>query len=216
MKDLIVTCGTLKEEVNIVLKKLDYTYDIVTLEAELHNYPDRLRDTLQQTINDNTMYKNILLVYGCCGNALIGLKSVESNLIIPKTDDCISMMLSNNDNYTEIRKQTYFLTKAWIEGTKNLFKEMEHLEKRYGKERGSYVMHQMLKNYKYLMLIDNGAYDINEYLPEADKFSKELDLELIVEKGSLDVLEDLLSRKWENNFIVVKKGNTIKLSDFYK
>lgn len=216
MKDLIVTCGTLENEVKKVLKNTHYEYDIKYMEPELHNFPDRLRDALQDVINNNTSYRNILLVYGCCGNALIGLKSVESTLIIPKTDDCISLMLSNNENYHGMRKQTYFLTKSWIEGSKSLFNEFKHLKEKYGTKRALSVMRQMFKHYKYLMLIDNGTYDVEEYLPDANLLAEKLDLELIVEKGNLDNLEEIVTKKWGDNFIIVKKGNKVEVNDFYR
>ena len=95
MKDVVViACETLRYELKAAMNETGKSPDIIWIDSEYHNDPDRLRAILQQKIDSIKDTKIILLAYGCCGNALVGIKATTANLIIPKTDDCISMVLS--------------------------------------------------------------------------------------------------------------------------
>ena len=214
MNNLLVVCETIKDEIIKVLEKVEFTSDMVWMNASLHNEPNRLRNELQKVIDRHIGYDNILLGYGNCGNSIVGLKATHANIVFPITSDCISMLLCDRKDIDNIRKNTYFLTKGWINGEKSLFVEYKYCLEKYGEKRAKRIFSAMLKHYENLMLIDTNAYDINYYSHIAQDFAEKIDLRFLVEKGSLCLLEKLLSGKWDQAFEIIKPGQQILFRHF--
>lgn len=57
------------------------------LPDELHLRPDSLRQELQKAVDRKTGYDFIVLGFGLCGMAAVGLHSGKSRLVMPKVDD---------------------------------------------------------------------------------------------------------------------------------
>ncbi len=209
MNNLLVVCETIEDEVAKSMEKIEFTGDIVWMNATLHNEPNRLRSELQKVIDNHIGYDNILLGYGNCGNSILGLKATHCNIVFPVTSDCISMLLCNRKDIDDIRKNTYFLTKGWINGEKSLFVEYKYCLEKYGEKKAKRIFSVMLKHYENLMLIDTNAYDLDYYSHIAKDFAQKTNLHFIVEEGSLSILEKLLSEKWDESFEIIKPGEQI-------
>lgn len=212
MRYLIIACETLKDELNLAIEQTNCNYPVVWVDSEYHMDPNLLRTKLQEEINKVKDTENILLAYGCCGNAVIGLKASTADLIFPKTDDCISMVLCRPNQKFERKKATYFLTKGWIESSKGIMKEYMNALKRYGEKRTKRIFQIMLKHYKHLMLIDTGAYNVNEYVEKASQIANITNLELFVEKGGIWLIKKLLTGPYDDDFCHIKKGDTVDIS----
>lgn len=213
-KTVLIACKMLQHEINKALEEVGFNDPIVWVDSEYHNEPDALRDKLQQEIDKQKGASRILLAYGCCGNGTLGLRATTGELVIPKTEDCISMLMTQTKQKYLRPKATYFITKGWLEGTRSIAKEIEHTVKRYGKERAQRILAMMFKHYKYLMLIDTRSYDVEECLPEARQLAQSLNLELTISKGDICFLRDMLARNFGNNFIIIPKGEVVKGQDF--
>lgn len=214
MSDAIIACQTLHDELNLAMHETGCRPPAIWLKSDYHNDPNQLRVKLQEEIDGLKNIDNILFTYGCCGNGLLGLKASTANLIIPKTEDCISMVLSRPDEKFERHKQTYFLTKGWIEGSKSIFVEYEHALKRYGEKRTKRLFEVMLKHYHYIMLIDTGAYKLDDCIRKTKELAESTGLELIVAKGAIWLLKKLLTGPYDENFCVIPKGGSVNISHF--
>ncbi len=71
MSNIIVACETLKDELQKAMYLTGCQYPIEWIDSEYHNFPDRLREKLQEKIDSIENIDNILLLFGCCGNALV-------------------------------------------------------------------------------------------------------------------------------------------------
>jgi len=211
-KNIIIACQTLYDELNLAIKQTHSEYPVIWVDSEYHIDPSRLRTKLQQEIDSLDGFDNIILAYGCCGNAIIDLTASTANLIFPKTDDCISMVLSKPGQKFQRMKATYFLTKGWIESSKGLMMEYTNALKRYGEKMTKKIFKLMLKHYNKLMLIDTGAYNVPDYLDKAEKIAAITDLELIVEKGGLWLLKKLLTGPYDDDFSIIKKGQKVNIT----
>lgn len=214
MNKIIIACETLKDELTTAINTTGCRLPIIWIDSKYHIEPGRLRKKLQEEIDSITTAHNILLAFGCCGNAMIGVKASTANLIIPKTDDCISMVLSKQGEKFERAKKTYFLTKGWIESSRSLTAEYERAVERYGKEKAEKIFKFMLNSYKYLMLIDTQSYDVNKYKGKAEGIAQITNMKLIIEKGSLWFLEKLLTGPHDENFCIIPKGQEVKICHF--
>lgn len=215
MKTKIIACSTVGEEiVNFIGDDVEYE----ALDFGLHIHPEKLQATLQEEIDKPTDAEVILLGYGICSKGALGLVSSQCKLVIPKVDDCIAIFLGSKDEY--LRQQgkepgTYYLTKGWIECADDPYSAYQKLEEKYGEDNARYVTESLLKNYTRLALIDTGVYKVDEYLEYAEKVAKMFDLRFEVIPGSTAIIEKMLSRQWDNEFIVVEPNQKIELEMFW-
>jgi len=215
MKRLLIACETLKDEVELAIKNTGQEIETIWMSNLLHDSPDRLRTALQEQIDAvEEDYDQLLLAYGNCGNGLLGLKSDKAQLIIPKFEDCIGLVLSNKENLDRIRTRTYFLTSGWLRSEKSLDAEYQHHVKKYGEERAKMIYEMLYHNYKELMLIDTGAYKVDDWLDKTKEIGQMLDLEVVVDQGSIAPIEKLLTGDWDQQFLIINPGRVTVQSDF--
>lgn len=212
MGNMIVACDTLKYEVLLAQARTGNKDPVFWVDGMLHMDPDRLRIQLQNMLDQEGSWENVLFAYGNCGNALVGLVSEERTLIVPKTADCISMLLHKREE--AITRDTYFLTKGWIELEKSIIKEYSHCLEKYGQEKTRQIFKVMLNNYNNLILIDSGAYDTKEYMEISEDLARKINLDFSVKQGGLEFLEKLFAGDWDQEFCVIEKGRAITMDDF--
>jgi hypothetical protein len=215
MKRLLIACETIRDEVEMAMQKTGVELEVVWMSNLLHDSPERLKSALQEEIDKaEDHYDELLFAYGNCGNGLLGLKSEKATLIIPRYGDCIDILLCEKENLERIRTSTYFLTQGWLKGEKSLDKEYQHNLEKYGESRARRVMNIMFKNYKSLMLIDTGAYDLAEHLPRVNDIGELIGLEVVVDQGSISPLEKLVAGQWDDGFCIILPGRITTHHDF--
>jgi hypothetical protein len=157
----------------------------------------------------------VVLAFGFCGNAVAGLKSGNHQLIIPRVDDCITLLLGSKDDRESCNRKggTYFLTKGWLEGEANIWKQYQSTLTRFGLERTTRIYQKMLAHYKFLGLIDTGAYDPADVIPLAHEISETLKLELLILKGTDRYLRHILLGPYSHdNFVIIPPFTSIELT----
>jgi hypothetical protein len=159
----------------------------------------------------------VILGFGYCGNSLLGLKSDNFRIIFPRADDCITLMLGSTENRKKVSEEmsTYFLTKGWLVYERNIWAEYLDTVKRMGKEKADRIFALMLRHYKRLGIVDTGAYDLNDFLEKTEVIADELKLKHQVIPGTLTFLKKLLTGPWDENFIIINPGETIKMEHIY-
>ena len=211
----IIACRTVIEEMQQLLPS---DMESLTPEPGLHLHPDKLRDALQAMIDDITAdTETIILGYGLCSMAVIGLKATHSTLVIPRQDDCIAIFLGSRRAYKKELSQepgTYFLSKAWIDAGITLVDELKSMEERYGRRRAELVMKRMLQNYRRLAFIDMGHQDQERYRQFSRRAAKELNLYYQEIKGTPELLGKICNGPWDDEFVVAPPGHIIRLEDF--
>lgn len=215
MNTLIVACNTIKDELNMAINKTDCQYPILWIDSGLHMYPDSLRKRLQDELDHISNVEQVLLAFGFCGNALMGVTAPNYRIILPRVDDCITLLLGSCKKRKEICDEmgTYFLTKGWLDYEKNIWVEYQDTVKRMGKERADRVYKIMLQHYKRLGVINTGAYNLDGFLKESKLVAEDLKLTHEVINGSLTYIEKLLIGPWDDeDFIILNPGESINLS----
>lgn len=211
----IIACKTLEDEVKQALEAIGDKSRVIWIESGLHNYPERLKETLQKSINSITDSDYILLIFGLCGNSLLDLQSETATLVIPKVDDCISLFLGGNSKrkVMENSARAYYLTKGWLRYENNIWMEYQRSIERYGLEKTRSIFQIMLKHYTHLVIIDTGAYDTESFLAETKSIAKELGLKHKVVPADLGLLAAALNKQWDDAFALIEAGQKITLKD---
>jgi hypothetical protein len=160
----IIACATVIEEMMPIMPP-DMDYEV--LDFGLHVNPVELKNKLQDSIDESPKnIQNVILGYGLCSQAVVGLKSECSTLIVPNVDDCISIFLGSEAAHrVEYRNEpgTYYLTKGWLKTDGTPFDEYDNMVKRYGQETANRLMNQILKNYTRLVFINTGLSGLEEF-----------------------------------------------------
>jgi hypothetical protein len=213
MKTIIVACHTLEDELNIAIKETGCEHPVLWIESGLHLYTESLNKRLQQELDRISNIERVLLAFGYCGNSLLGLISPKAELIFPRVDDCITLLLGSQRERKRISNEagTYFLTKGWLEFESNIWQEYQYAIKKYGKERAERVFKQILAHYHRLGIIDTGAYELPDFLKLTEEIAETLKLRHEVIPGTISYLKKLLTGPWDNEFAVISPGEKVKL-----
>jgi Protein of unknown function (DUF1638) len=194
----------------------DVRYEV--LDFGLHIRPAELKKVLQEKINEASANADVLLLgYGLCSMAVVGLRATTATLVIPRTDDCIAIFLGSCNAYKEQAKKepgTYYLTKGWIEVGDTPFEEHKSLIEKYGEEKAERMTRLMLKNYKRLAFIDTGVYEIERYREYARKTAEQFELRFEEIEGSPALVKKMVFGPWDGEFVVVSPGETVSYQDF--
>lgn len=214
MKTVILACNTIRDEFEKAALEAGCAHLFRWVESGLHLKPESLKHRLQEELDSITAADRVLLGFGYCGNAVAGLMSRNYELIIPRVDDCISLLLGSRKNREHCARSggVYFLTKGWLEGEANIWKEYQAVLARFGPERTQRVYRRMLAHYRFLGLIDTGAYDLDMLLPLVTEIASKLELETRVLPGSDRYIKKLLTGPWdEDEFIILPQQTRIEL-----
>ncbi len=213
---MVIGCRTVFEEIASFIPAEVYCR---VLDAGLHKNPEELKTTLQHELeNVPAFIKYIILGYGMCSGAVIGLKSSNATLVIPRIDDCIGIFAGSKEAYRQQQKQepgTYYLTKGWLKTKTTVFDEFEYLEKRYGTEKAKRIIKLMLKNYTRLCFIETGVEGLEEYRSHAREYAESFGLRFETIKGSDHLIRRMIYGPWDGDFLVKPPGQTVELADFY-
>ena len=212
---------------NILPAPLGTGSDITFFDYGLHAVPKNLRLTIQNAIDSINQPSLILLGYGLCGNGLNNINAGQHALLIPRTDDCIAILLGS---YQAYHKQitadpgTYYLSKGWLEAGTNPLSESQKLVEKYGSEQATWLMDYQYHNYKRLVMVARNPAELELYREKALEVAEYCTRwgmryeELI---GTDDYLQSLVEiafnlQNLNDQFILIPPGGVLKQSDFIR
>lgn len=211
----VIACETVIEEMLPFLPE-EVSHEV--LDFGLHINPSELKRVLQEKIDEASPKADVLLLgYGLCSMAVVGLKASTATVVIPRTDDCIAIFLGSCSAYREQTKKepgTYYLTKGWIEAGDTPFEEHKLLVKKFGEKKAERMTSLMLKNYKRLAFINTGVYEIERYQDYARKTAKRFNLRFEEIDGSPALVKKMVLGPWDGEFVVLSPGQTVQYRDF--
>lgn len=235
----ILACKIFQRELAQVIPACPNVLDVTFMQQDLHLYPSLLREALQKEIdliesgNDLHSNKNcfvkadaILLGYGLCSNALVGITSNRLPLVIPRAHDCVTHFMGSKERYAdyfEKVKGTFFYTKGWLDlgidiGQADIErKRSEYMERFDGDEDTvEYLLEmdrEMLKNYRYITYITWPGMPNEQGIAAAQKLANEAGLELLQYEGTNRLMADFVNGNWnEEDFLILEPGQTLQPS----
>ena len=210
-KTLVIACDVLRDQ----LESLGPTpYTFVYLEQGLHRTPIKLKEELQKAIDASAEYDLILLGYGQCSRAVIGLEAKpHQRMIIPKIDDCIGLSRGTRAQYYEEFNQnpgSYYFTKGWVESANDPLKEYDVTLAKYGEEIAEWTSRECLKHYKRAVLIKTQEEDHEPSILYVKEFAQFFNLSYQEMLGSPIYLKKLLAGPWDEDFVIISDGQTVE------
>ena len=206
MKEVILSCPTLKKEIQHILAEHKLDTPVYFLPRRLHADPKELAEYLQNTIDSFDNVDRILICVSGCGGGTAKLRATTAELVIPKTRDCLDLLLSGDDVKSINRAPNgIFMTESWWmtmkEGELNLEKQIAAK----GKEAGEAWLRQIFKGFEHFYIIDTGVYDVAAVAKEMQPLIDVLEGTVEVVPGRCGLLRKLLTGAIDENFRVIAK-----------
>ncbi|MEI7845272.1 MAG: DUF1638 domain-containing protein [Chloroflexota bacterium] len=207
--------------------QIDTGRDITFFDYGLHAVPKKLRQTIQTTLDNIDQPSLIMLGYGLCGNGLNNINAGKHYLLIPRTDDCIAILLgSYQAYYQQINSDpgTYYLSKGWLESGTNPLQESLALEEKYGTEKATWLMDYQYHNYKRLVMVARNPMELEAYREKAlqvAEFCTRWGMRYEELIGKDDYLQTLIEiafniKNLTDDFILIPPGEILQQSHFIR
>lgn len=231
---IALTCEALARSLYAAAANTPNAVTVRLYKQGLHLRPPQLRETLQAEIDaiQPGECSAILLVYGMCGTATVGLQARQIPLVIPRAHDCITLYLGSRQRYQEEFDRhpgTYWYSVDYLErqdeenpialggaGMEVTDRQYAEYVAKFGQEMADMLIDEMrswMQHYSRAAFIDMGLGDPTPYEQQArDRASIE---GWIYERkeGNRRLLDELVEGGWsEEDFLIVPPGHTIEQS----
>jgi len=211
IKIKLIGCDSTKNEVSSlgVPEIMDYEF----LDFDYHGKPDLLHGRLQEIIERSQDYDLIIMTYSRCSNVVVGLLSRHVPLLLPKTHDCISLLLGSNERQLKLLKEnpgTYYFSRGWLDYGRTPYDEYLEYVDRFGQEKAAELIRMLYGNYnKAVLIVTLGMKDIDIYREKVRKIADFLGWDVGEEEGDLRVLSALLNGRTGRDTVYVDPGRTV-------
>ncbi|MCS7098012.1 MAG: DUF1638 domain-containing protein [Candidatus Methanomethyliaceae archaeon] len=190
-----------------ISKSGNYFVVVDILELALHNDPKVLKEAVYEKVREFSRFSDgILLFYGLCGSSLMYVERDLSQLcplFILKddsgeiVDDCIGATLGGREAYFKALKSfsgkgAFFLTPMWAANWKELLKKSRITPNPDDLSRHKFIFKYI--GYEYLVKLDNGLANDEEFERNVRKFAEIFDLKVVEMKGSPKIAENTYER----------------------
>lgn len=214
-KKMIISCRMIEQELHKIMREEQVSYPVVFLPANLHLEPQKLRDYIQGLVDSICNVDEILLTVSNCGGATTGLKATTADLVLPRCEDCIDMLLTGDRFADRSRsRRSMFLTESWLEISEGFEGGYLDAEARYGTDAANHMLEMLYQDYDFYDLIDTGAYDLDVVEQYIALRAQVADMQIRTVPGPCAPLRKLVTGQIDGDFMIVPRGKTVNLSDF--
>jgi len=160
MNAVILACTSLTEYVKQAQANMGTSYPVLYLDRSYHKDPKMMRQQVLMALEDiPEEYDTVLVAMGYCGGSWEGIPA-DRRIVLPRVDDCISLLMTVDDLYMPDRKE---------EGCLYVKEEHPHLSsfraifESYTEDMEQDVANKIhaawKENYHGMRVIDTGMYD---------------------------------------------------------
>lgn len=216
-KSIILACKNLRLHLDKAQEAMGTSIPVVELDTSLHSDPAKMREKILEEISHiPAAYDTVLVAMGFCGGSWKNV-SVDRRIVIPKIDDCISMLLTTDDVPKANLKicGCMYITDDLDSGL-SIPGIRDSLVAKYGEKKGGIVFDMMFASYNKVSIIDTGAYDSHtpRMLEFAARSAELIDASFDHVPGSNIILQKLVSGRWDAQFVVLEPWQTAAEEDF--
>jgi len=230
----VIACNVFWRELCWCAARSPNLLDIEFTELGEHAQPNRLRDQLQARIavaeSAGKSYDAILLAFGLCGNATVGLHAAHTPLVLARAHDCATLLLGSRaafrENFEDNPSRGFSSSGYMERGEYFLRTDEDGTRVHAGDEFAAYVEQYGEENARYLMDTLHAAHitddDARAVFIEIAETSGTGALERFREKaeaagrkvqvlpGNLRLIRMLLDGEWPTEeFLTVPAGQAI-------
>jgi hypothetical protein len=219
MNAIILGCGSLSGHIDMAQSKMNTSHPVVCVDRSYHSEPKEMRLQLIQTMEHlSREVDTVLVAMGFCGGSWDSI-SVNKRIVIPRVDDCITLLLhTNNTWHPNLKKAGHIYLRDSDTGAHSLESMQKRLCEKYGMENGISIFDSWFATYTNVDVIDTGIYDCHakDYVAQARRDADLIHCCLDYVPGSNLLLEKLVSGSWDEQFLIAEPGRMLSNQDFVK
>ena len=235
----LLGCKVFEREIASITYNCRNVIDVTLLRQKLHMTPEKLREAIQAEIDsidsnehaysndiENNDFDALLVGYGLCSNAVLGIHSRRYKLVIPRAHDCVAMIMGDRCRYNEFYQEnpgTFFYWPGMLE-IRGL-DETEYRERRYqmylmryqGDEERAQMMveveEKLTGNYDQIAYIGWPELTFPEHETEARRIAADKGWKYCKIEGRNTLLKQMVDGDWpEDRFLIIEPGETVEAS----
>ncbi len=208
-KTVILGCSSLKDFIDNAQKKAGTDYQVIYLNRLYHRDPAEMREHVIEALEKlDPEVDTVLVSMGFCGGSWDKVK-VPVRLVIPRIDDCVSLLLQLTDEpVSDLKDPRHLYIKDRDPKNmcfRDIFDKMtvdldEETRDRYHRDWMSY--------YDAMDIIDTGIYDVHDpkYADPVRADADWLEAEMNYVPGGTYLLEKLFTGNWDGQFMIFDPG----------
>lgn len=237
MRLKLIACEVLARQAYYCAALSPHVVDIELVDKGLHTEPERLRAHLRERLQavPEGRYRAILLGYGLCSNAIVGLRAEHTPLVVPRAHDCITLYLGSAERYGEEFRATpgtYWYTPDYMErggsasdyialgaagaghDEADMARVYQEYVRKYGQDNADYLMEVLgawQKHYQRAAYIETVEMRLPDYRAQVREVAARRGWRFEELAGSLLLIRDLVEGRWdEARFLIVPPGGVIE------
>ena len=216
-KTVILACPTLKGELQTILSEEASDAVVYFLPRGLHSDPKELHSYVQNMIDSFWNVDRIVLCVSGCGGGTVGLRASSAELVVPRTRDCLDILLSD-DSLSSLERDIsgVYFTESWMEYSRESEIDLDRLIGKMGKEPAEDFLRNLYKTCNKFYIIDTGCYDVKKVDDYVAPLVKVLSGTVTMLKGKCGILRKIAGERFDEDFVVVPKGSEIPAGVFLK
>lgn len=229
----LISCNVFQREASWCIAHSPHVIDSDYTELGEHARSAGLRQIIQARIDateaSGKNYDAILLLFGVCGNATVGIQARRTRLVIPRAHDCCTILLGSKASFTEhfgkapstpfssagyIERGSYFL-RTEDDGSAHvqMGDSYQALVEKYGEEDAKYIWAEMYPEHKEEKAV---FIDLPEtsHLGYAEQFKAKAAAagkEAVQLQGSIRLIQNLINGTWDpREYLIVPPAGEIE------
>ena len=231
----LISCEVFKHEFLHCISKTNNNIDVEFIKKGIHDLnSEGMQNRIVKSIKkaDGKGFEAILLGYGLCNTWVYGLVANKTPLVIPRSHDCIGILLGSKQKYLDYYFEnpgTYFQSVGWMENTENepsikkrslqklygIDMSQEEIKSKYGEENLDYLNDALdqTKHYSNMAFIDTGMDSDYHFQNHAKSKAEKNKWTFDVLKGNINLLQNLVNGHWsDSEFLIINPGAVVQQS----
>ena len=215
MNSIILGCPTIRYELKQALNDAGSSVPIYFIPQHLHASPPALQKYLQRTLDNLYNVDRIYICVSACGGGTAGLVSTEAELVLPRTRDCVDILLSDKTLATlERPTDGCFFTRGWADYSRNSEHSLQRLTETKGAAYAEDFIRKLYAGFNKFYYIDTGLNHLPAIHDMMEPLVKVLDGTITVIPGHYGVLKKIVAKTIDDDFMIVPQGTPVNASAF--
>ncbi|MCR4710483.1 MAG: DUF1638 domain-containing protein [Clostridiales bacterium] len=209
---VILACTSLKDYVEEAQKRLGTNIKAIYVSRLYHRDPKEMREhILEKLDNLPEGTDTVLVAMGYCGGSWEGVAKNSCRIVLPKIDDCVSLVMQLTDEpKSNLKEDKHFYVRdkdPAKESIKAIFEHMADAQELDQETREKYHKHWQ-DMYEEIDIIDTPINDARsqEYFDKVKVDADWLDARLEYVMGGTHMIEKLIKGDWDDQFLVLEPG----------
>ncbi len=227
----LIACNIFQREACHCLVDTPHVVDPEFIQLGMHEQPERLRQVIQARIDAadaEAAYDAIILLFGLCGNATVGVHSARSLIVVPRAHDCATLLLGSREAFRThfsanpsqcfgscgYRERGYtYATKRPESGLLEQSEEYRGYVCNYGEENARFIwdtMHPPEQNTR-SFFIETPQTAALGHAARSRAEAAQSGQEFVLLPGDIRLIRHAICGEWaEDDFLILQPGETLQ------